>query len=291
MTFGPDTLTWATLFVKSSVPSVQLVLVIVPADESIVVVPAALQFHVGDVAKFDDHCVASTLTEGGSAPPPLNSHAFPALPSQSSVPAPQLAQVPPEHVWLVVHAVVVQFVPQLASVAVSFSQPFPIEPSQLSFPAGQLTQAPLVQVWVFAAHDTDEPHEPVDEQVCTALPEHWVVVGTHTPWQAPPTHADETHGVLLPHAPLNEQVSTLFTLHRVAFGAQTPVHTPPTQAWLLQAVPFCQVPLPSQVCGVCPLHCLAPGVHAVHTPALQTSGQAVPLSHWPLESHVCGSRF
>ena len=65
MTFGPPPIC-ATLLVKSSVPSAQLVLVTVPAVELIVVVPAALQFHVGDVRKFAAHCDASTLTDGGS---------------------------------------------------------------------------------------------------------------------------------------------------------------------------------------------------------------------------------
>src|SRR5689334_115586 len=133
----------------------------VPAAELMVVVPAALQFQVGDVAKFAAHCVASTLTEGGSTAPPLNSQALPALPSQSSV------------------------------------------------PAGQFTQAPPVQVCVFAVHATVELQVPLDEHVCTPLPEHWCVPGTHTPVHAPLTHADDTHAVLLPHAPLDEHVSTL----------------------------------------------------------------------------------
>jgi hypothetical protein len=56
-----------TLFVKSRVPSVQLVLVMLPVPvELMVVVPAALQFHVGDVKKFAAHAEASTLTDGGS---------------------------------------------------------------------------------------------------------------------------------------------------------------------------------------------------------------------------------
>jgi hypothetical protein len=160
------------LFVKSSVPSAQLVLVIVPAAESMVVVPAALQFHVGDVAKFADHCVASTLTEGGKAPPPLYSQAFAALPSQSSVPPPHGEHAPLEHVWLVVHATVVHVVPQLASVAMSFSQPLPIEPSQFRLPVGQFTHAPLVHVCVLAVHATAEPQAPFESQVWTALPEH-----------------------------------------------------------------------------------------------------------------------
>lgn len=147
-------------------------LVMVPALELIVVVPAALQFQVGEVAKFATHCVASTLTEGGSTVPPLNSQAFPALPSQSSVPPPHGAHEPLEQVWLVVQATVEHEVPQLESVAVSFSQPLPMVPSQLSLPAGQFTHAPFVQVCVFAAHATVEPQVPLDEHVCTPLPEH-----------------------------------------------------------------------------------------------------------------------
>jgi hypothetical protein len=216
--------------VKSSVPSVQLVLVMVPAVESMVVVPAALQFQVGDVAKFADHCVASTLTEGGRALPPLNSQAFAALPSQSSVPAPHGAHAPLEHVWLDAHATVVHELPQLASVAMSFSQPLPIEPSQFRLPVGQFTHAPLVHVCVLAVHATAEPHTPLELHVCTALPEHCVEVGTQTPVHAPFTQAEETHGVLLPQAPLDEQVSTLFPLHCVAFGVQTPTQLPLTHA-------------------------------------------------------------
>jgi hypothetical protein len=65
MTCGPLPSVCATSAETSSVPSEQLVLVTVPADESTVVVPAALQFHEGDVSKFVDHWVASTLTDGG----------------------------------------------------------------------------------------------------------------------------------------------------------------------------------------------------------------------------------
>jgi hypothetical protein len=64
MTFGPPAV-WATLLVKSRVPRVQLVLEMVPALESIVVVPAALQFHVGDDLKLASHGVGSTSTAGG----------------------------------------------------------------------------------------------------------------------------------------------------------------------------------------------------------------------------------
>ena len=58
---------WATPVVKSSVPRLQLVLVMVPALESIVVVPAASQFHAGEVLKFSAQVLEVTLTDGGSA--------------------------------------------------------------------------------------------------------------------------------------------------------------------------------------------------------------------------------
>jgi hypothetical protein len=66
MTDGPPDTDCVTLLVRSTVPRVQLVLVTVPAFESTVVVPVALQFHAGAVLKFVAHWVASTFTEGGS---------------------------------------------------------------------------------------------------------------------------------------------------------------------------------------------------------------------------------
>jgi len=66
MTCGPLESICVTLFVKSSEPSVQLVLVMVPAVESTVVVPAAVQFQVGEVWKFVAHCAEFTFTDGGS---------------------------------------------------------------------------------------------------------------------------------------------------------------------------------------------------------------------------------
>jgi hypothetical protein len=66
MTFGPP-VDWTTLVLTSGVPSAQVVSVTVPAVEFMVIVPAALQFHVGDVLKFRAHWVASTLTDGGSS--------------------------------------------------------------------------------------------------------------------------------------------------------------------------------------------------------------------------------
>src|SRR5438477_9053096 len=67
MTLGPPDGTCATLFVESSVADPpQLSPETVPAAESMVVVPAALQFQTGDVLKFAAHGVASTLIEGGN---------------------------------------------------------------------------------------------------------------------------------------------------------------------------------------------------------------------------------
>ena len=65
MTFGPPPVVCATLLETSRVQRLQLVLVTVPAVVSMVVVPAALQFQVGELKKFADHWLASTFTEGG----------------------------------------------------------------------------------------------------------------------------------------------------------------------------------------------------------------------------------
>src|SRR5260221_7020573 len=73
MTLGPPP-SWATLLVKSRDPSAQLVLVIVPAAESIVVVPAALQFQAGGMAQVAAHFMASTFTEGGTGMLPACLH-------------------------------------------------------------------------------------------------------------------------------------------------------------------------------------------------------------------------
>lgn len=70
----------------------QLVLVMLPVPvELMVVVPAALQFHVGDVKKFAAHADASTLTDGGSTwfvqhVLPTCSQPLAVLPSQSLKP-------------------------------------------------------------------------------------------------------------------------------------------------------------------------------------------------------------
>src|SRR5882757_55759 len=155
MTFGPLVSSCATLFVTSSVPSAQLVLVTVPAEESTVVVPAALQFHVGDVWKLVVHCVASTLTDGGNGTP-IFSQPFCELPSQSSFPVVHGVQVPDAHVWLFVQFVVVHVVPQLVSWSMDFSHPFAGEPSQSRNPMGHAMQEPLAHVSLAAAHEAAE---------------------------------------------------------------------------------------------------------------------------------------
>ena len=92
MTAGPPELVCVTALVKSGAPSAQLVLEMVPALESMVVVPAALQFQVGDMMKFAAHCVTSRLIEGGSS---IGVHALPstsaALPASAPPPASALA--------------------------------------------------------------------------------------------------------------------------------------------------------------------------------------------------------
>jgi len=194
-TVGPPEPSCATSFVKSSVPRLQLVLEILPApEESMVVVPEALQFHDGDDWKL--HCDVSTLTAGGLSTP-LDSQPFCALPSQSTLPEPHVAHAPDEHVWLIEHELVLQVVPQLVSVSIALSQPF--MPSQSRNPDGQSTHAPPEHDWVFAVHGTPVPHWPLDEQVWTELFEHCVVFGVQTPAQAPLTQADDTHVDGLPH--------------------------------------------------------------------------------------------
>jgi hypothetical protein len=102
MTCEPVPSLCATSAEISSVPSEQLVLVIVPAVESTVVVPAALQFQDGEVAKFAVHCAASTLTDGGKLSG-VHVHTFPVqvLLVQSeatlhTLPLPHLGQPPPQ---------------------------------------------------------------------------------------------------------------------------------------------------------------------------------------------------
>jgi hypothetical protein len=109
------------------------------------------------------------------------------------------------------------------------------------------------------------------------------VFGVQTPVQAPLTHAEDTHVVVVPHCPLAEQISIPLFEHCVAPGAHVPVQTPPTHAWFVHAEPFCQDPLESHVWTTCPLHCFAVGVHVPeHAPPLQTLVHTVPFTQVPV---------
>lgn len=79
------------------------------------------------------------------------------------------------------------------------SQPFVGDPSQFLVPEAQLAHAPAVQVCVCAVHADALPHVPLALHVCTALPEHCVEPGVHTPVHAPETHADAVHVTPAPH--------------------------------------------------------------------------------------------
>jgi hypothetical protein len=235
MTVGPLESSCVTLLVTASVPSAQLVLVTVPAVESMVVVPAAVQLQLGAVAKLPDHCVTSTLTDGGRTFA-VASQAFPGFPSQSRVPPPQAAHEPLVQVWDVEQVAVEHVVPQLVSWLMCFSQPFNADESHSSVPVPQETQAPPLHVSVFGAQPTALPHCPLDEHVSTQTPVH-----------AFATHADATHVAGVPHCPLDVQVAMPLFMQVLSPGAQTPVHAPLTHAWPVQVTPFCQVPVPSQL--------------------------------------------
>jgi hypothetical protein len=154
MTVGPPATDCVTLFVKSRAPRAQLVLVIDPALESIVVVPAALQFQLGDVLKLVFHCVASTSTDGGTATFVQPEH------------------TPLTHVWLPVQMCPVPQPPQLLLSVCSLTQaPLhalkPLLHVKVHAPALQVAVAlatPVVQA-------TAEPHAPLALQVSTPLPE------------------------------------------------------------------------------------------------------------------------
>jgi hypothetical protein len=111
------------------------------------------------------------------------------------------------------------------------------------------------------------------------------------PRQPPPEHVWFTHAMGLPHVPLEEQVSTPLLLeHVVAFGEQTPTQAPETHACPAQVVGVPHCPLEPQVwICVSDEHWVAFGVHTpVQLPAEHTKGQAVPETHVPVESQVCG---
>jgi hypothetical protein len=113
MTVGPPATDCVTLLLTSMVPSEQLVLLTVPAAESIVVVPAAVQVQVGDEANV--HCVASTLTDGGRGPLVVSVHVslVHALASSQLALPPHAWQVPlqyaDKHSLFAEHAVPLDF--------------------------------------------------------------------------------------------------------------------------------------------------------------------------------------
>jgi hypothetical protein len=152
--------------VTSSVPSAQLVLTTVPAAESIVVVPAAVQLQFGEVAKFADHCVVSTFTEGGpphaqtfgTPPPPHVSLAaqFDApqsiVPPQPSESTPHLPAHPVATVSGSQHEPALQTWPGAQFVLQSRLPPQPFETCAPQAPEGQdvigVQHAPALHTWL-----------------------------------------------------------------------------------------------------------------------------------------------
>ena len=88
-------------------------------------------------------------------------------------------------------------------------------------------QAPLTQAWF--AQLTPELQAAVRSQVCTALPEHWVVPGVQVPMQ-PPFAQLWLHGTGGGHDPAAVHVWTPLLWHSVELGAHTPVQAPIAQA-------------------------------------------------------------
>jgi hypothetical protein len=132
-------------------------------------------------------------------------------------------------------------------------------------PASGTTQMP----W----HGDAVPHVPMEVQVETALPWHWVWLGAHEPVHDPPTHAWFEHGTGVPQVPASPHVMTPLFEHSVAPGAhwtQAPFqHTavaPEHVVW------FCQWPEPSHVCVTLPMHCV--------WPCAQTPVQELPTQVW-----------
>jgi hypothetical protein len=66
--------------------------------------------------------------------------------------------------------------------------------------------------------------------VWTPLPEQRTAPGTHTPVQAPATHAELVQAEAVPHCPAAEHVWTPLPEHCVDPGTQTPVQAPLEQA-------------------------------------------------------------
>jgi hypothetical protein len=80
------------------------------------------------------------------------------------------------------------------------------------------------------------------------LPEHWVVVGAHTPWHPPLTHAEFVHVTGVPHVPLALHVwKPVLLEHCVAPGVHTPVQAPFAHAAFTQDAAVLHWPLALQV--------------------------------------------
>jgi hypothetical protein len=61
--------------------------------------------------------------------------------------------------------------------------------------------APETQVWFVQADAV--PHVPLARQVCTPLPLHCLLPGTHTPVHAPDTQAELTQAEAVPQVPFD----------------------------------------------------------------------------------------
>src|SRR5450432_2212400 len=79
-----------------------------------------------------------------------------------------------------------QLVPHVAIKFRFTSQPFAGRLSQLRVPPAHAVHTPPVQVCVSAVHATVAPHVASEPQVCTPLPTHCVLPGTHSPPITPP---------------------------------------------------------------------------------------------------------
>jgi hypothetical protein len=245
------------LLVASSVAvPPQLSPLTVPAAESIVVVPDALQFQVGEVLKLLAHCVASTLTEGGTVTWVQQTPAWHIAPLPQTYAGPQ----PPHALGLVcslsheplhwenpalhvnVHALLTHAGCALATVVVhefahapqlprSFVVSTQLLPQRVGMPAGQLdthidpehSGVPPLHAW---------PHIPqwlASFVVLTQAPAHKENPPLHVKLQTLATQAGRAFAMLVVQALLHEPqfvvslvVSTQVLPHRVGVAAGQP---------------------------------------------------------------------
>jgi len=85
-------------------------------------------------------------------------------------------------------------------------------------------QTPLTQV--IALHADGVPHWPVESHDSTALPEHRVCPGAHTPVHAPEMHVWLVHGCGMPHMPPTQDC-TPFPEHCIWPAEHAPVQALP----------------------------------------------------------------